>query len=66
MSENADVPREQPSGADLGVGSPAEDVGDGDGPATPPGYPDEVDPAEGPVGSGDRVGSLDDPGAPAG
>ena len=50
---------------DLGVGGPADDPGSGDGPTTPPGYAEEVDPAEGPVagrGAG-QLGDLNNPGA---
>ena len=51
-------------GGDLGVGGPAEEAGDG--PTQPQGYPEEVDPAQGPVAGGaggaDR-GDLEDPGA---
>jgi len=57
---------EVPAG-DLGAGGPADDRGDGEAPASPPGYPDEVDPAEGPLGPrrDGHLGDLEDPGAPA-
>lgn len=53
--------------ADLGVGGPADDAGDAGQERTPPGYPDDVDPTEGPVtGRGDSgLGDLEDPGASA-
>ncbi len=59
-------PSDVPAG-DLGAGGPADDPGDGDGPTTPPGYPDEVDPAEGPLAGRDvsPLGDLDRPGADA-
>ncbi len=51
-------------GGDLGVGGPAEETGDpGDGPTQPEGYPEQVDPAQGPVTGSDRIGDLLDPGA---
>jgi len=53
-------------GGDLGVGGPAEERGADPGPTQPQGYPEAVDPAQGPVaggaGGGDR-GDLEDPGA---
>ena len=51
--------------ADAGVGGPADDPGDGGGDRTPPGYPEEVDPAEGPLAgrTGGSLGDLRDPGA---
>jgi len=53
-------------GGDLGAGGPAEEVGAGDGPTQPEGYPEQVDPTQGPVAGGaggaDR-GDLEDPGA---
>ena len=53
-----------PAGGDLGVGGPAESTGDAGTAQTPPGYPEEVDPREGPVpGAGDDRGDLTDPGA---
>jgi hypothetical protein len=50
--------------ADAGVGGPADDAGDGDGPLTPPGYPEEVDPAQGPLAgrAGTSLGDLRNPG----
>jgi hypothetical protein len=54
-------------GGDLGVGGPAEETGAGDGSTQPEGYPEEVDPAQGPVagGAGDAArGDLEEPGAP--
>lgn len=51
--------------ADLGVAGPAEETGDPTEAGTPPGYPEEVDPALGPVGGvvGRATGDLRDPGA---
>jgi hypothetical protein len=34
---------------DLGVGGPADESGDDGQPQTPPGYPEAVDPTEGPL-----------------
>ena len=48
---------------DLGVGGPAEETGEEGTSQTPPGYADEVDPSEGPVGGGGAGGDLQDPGA---
>ena len=43
----ADGPGTPPT--DLGVGGPAEDTGPEGAPTQPPGYPESVDAAEGPV-----------------
>ena len=65
--DGADDGVDAPAG-DLGVGGPAEQAGEG-GALTPPGYPEEVDPARGPRGarpggrSGGGLGDLEDPGA---
>ena len=58
--DETDVPA-----GDLGAGGPAEDAGSEGGPLTPPQYPEQVDPAEGPVGdrAARRLGDLIDPGA---
>ena len=52
-------------GTDLGAGGPADDAGTQDGSLVPPGYPEEVDPAEGPLAGRDTapLGDLQDPGA---
>jgi hypothetical protein len=52
-------------GGDLGVGGPAEQVGPPDEAQTPPGYPEEVDPSEGPLAGrdGSALGDLGRPGA---
>ncbi|GAA4969810.1 hypothetical protein [Kineococcus glutinatus] len=55
---------EDTTAADAGVGGPAEDAGEF--PQQPPGYPEEVDPAEGPLAGREPglLGDLRDPGAP--
>ena len=61
------TPGEPGSGTstDLGAGGPADDAGTQDGPLGPSGYPEEVDPAEGPLAGRDRaaLGDLHEPGA---
>ncbi len=56
-----------PPGAEPGVGLPAQETADDPGPAgtQPAGYPEQVDPAQGPVvgAAGARTGDLEDPGA---
>ena len=56
-----------PPGAEPGPGEPAQETGDDTGGARrqPEGYPEEVDPAEGPVSGRGRTarGDLEDPGA---
>jgi hypothetical protein len=63
-SVDADELQDVPAG-DLGVGGPAEDTGDGQGAQTPPGYPEEVDPTQGPIAArrGGQLGDLKNPGA---
>jgi hypothetical protein len=50
---------------DLGVGGPADTTGPAGEPGTPSGYPEEVDPAEGPLAGRTEqgLGDLRDPGA---
>jgi hypothetical protein len=59
--------RDTGRGADPGFGEPAQDTGDGvdAAPSQPDGYPEEVDPAQGPVTgrAGASTGDLEDPGA---
>lgn len=53
--------------ADAGVGGPADETGPAGELQTPPEYPDEVDPAAGPVGAGGGgLGDLQDPGVTPG
>ena len=63
----ADSAVEQVPAGDLGAGGPADDPGSGEGPRTPPGYPEEVDPAQGPLAdrAAENLGDLEDPGAQA-
>jgi hypothetical protein len=61
---DADAPAGAPGG-DLGVGGPADQAGPADEAQTPPGYPERVDPSEGPLAGREdtALGDLGQPGA---